>query len=142
VLSEHNTHNAWQGNVRYGWFDAVLARYALDVVGGVDALAITHLDLLKQLRSWKVCAGYQREPMPGDSELIAHRSGSGLVTRLGVGTTPSLDRQARLAEWLGHVTPSLEECAANDDAVLEHLERLVGRSVDLVSHGPRANDVS
>ncbi|MFE8602650.1 adenylosuccinate synthetase [Archangium violaceum] len=142
VLSEHNVHNAWQGNVRYGWFDAVLARYALDVVGGVDALAITHLDLLKQLRTWKVCAGYQREPMPGDSELIAHRGGAGLVTRLAVAPTPSLDRQARLAGWLGDVTPSLEECAANEDAVLEHLERLLGRTVDLVSHGPRASDVS
>ncbi|OJT19679.1 hypothetical protein BO221_35570 [Archangium sp. Cb G35] len=142
VLSEHNAHNAWQGNVRYGWFDAVLARYALDVVGGVDALALTHMDLLKQLRTWKACAGYQREPMPGDSELIAHRGGAGLVTRLAVAPTPALDRQARLAGWLRDVRPSIEECAANEDAVLEHLERLLGRTVDLKSHGPRASDVS
>ncbi|MCY1082087.1 adenylosuccinate synthetase [Archangium lansingense] len=142
VLSEHNIHNAWQGNVRYGWFDAVLARYALDVVGGVDALAITHLDLSKRLHTWKVCAGYHQEPMPGDSELIAHRTGAGLVTRLAVSTTPSLERQARLAGWLQRVTPSLEEGDAKEDAVLEHLERLLGRNIDLVSQGPCASDVS
>ncbi|PTL81474.1 adenylosuccinate synthetase [Vitiosangium sp. GDMCC 1.1324] len=142
LLSEHNVHNAWQGSVRYGWFDAVLARYALDVVGGVDALAITHLDMLERLRTWKVCAGYQHEPMPGDSELIEHRTEAGLVTRLAVPTIPSLERQARLAGWLARVTPQLEECEPEEDAVLGHLERLLGRSVDLVSRGPRASDVS
>ena len=31
VVKEHNHTNEWQGAVRYGWFDAVLARYALGV---------------------------------------------------------------------------------------------------------------
>lgn len=142
VLSEHNVHNAWQGGVRYGWFDAVLARYALDVVGGVDALAITHLDMLERLRTWKVCAGYQREPVPEDAGLLGQRTGAGLVTRLAVSPERSLERQARLAGWLEHVEPRLEACAPDEDTVLEHLERLLGRSVDLVSRGPRAADVS
>jgi adenylosuccinate synthase len=142
VLSEHNVHNAWQGNVRYGWFDAVLARYALDAVGGVDALAITHLDLLKRLRTWKACASYQREPMPEDSALIAHRTAAGLITRLAVSPEHSLERQARLAGWLAHAVPQFETCAPDEDAVLAQLERRLGRSVDLVSRGPRAEDVS
>jgi adenylosuccinate synthase len=142
VVSEHNVPNAWQGGVRYGWFDAVLARYALDVVGGVDALAITHLDSLKRLRTWKVCAGYQHELPPEDAGLLAQRTGAGLVTRLAVSPERSLERQARLARWLAHATPRLEECAPEEDAVLGHLERLLGRSVDLVSRGPRAADVS
>jgi adenylosuccinate synthase len=142
VLSEHNVSNAWQGSVRYGWFDAVLARYALDAVGGVDALAITHLDSLKRLRTWKVCAGYQHAPEPGDSELIAHRTGTGLVTRLAASPERALERQARLAGWLEHAEPRLEECGPDEEAILEHLERLLGRRVDLVSRGPRAEDVS
>jgi adenylosuccinate synthase len=142
MLSEHNVPNAWQGSVRYGWIDAVLARNALDAVGGVDALALTHLDMLKRLRTWKACAGYQREPPPEDAGLIAQRTGDGLVTRLAVSPERSLERQSRLAGWLAHAEPRLETSAPDEDAVLAHLERLLGRSVDLVSRGPRATDVS
>lgn len=142
ALSEHNVPNAWQGHVRYGWFDAVLARYALDVVGGVDALAITHLDLLKRLRTWKACVGYPHESPPEDATLVAHRTEAGLVTRLSVSPERSLERQARLAGWLAHAAPQLEACAPDEDTVLAHLERLLGRSIDLVSRGPRATDVS
>lgn len=42
--SDHNAQNEWQGAVRYGAFDAVLARYALDVTGPIDGLVLTHLD--------------------------------------------------------------------------------------------------
>ncbi len=40
----HNGHGVWQGSFRVGHFDAVALRYALDVTGGVDGLAVTHLD--------------------------------------------------------------------------------------------------
>lgn len=39
---EHNGTNEFQGKFRVGDFDAVLARYAVEVVGGVHALAVTH----------------------------------------------------------------------------------------------------
>lgn len=42
--SDHNRENEWQGAVRYGHFDAVLARYALGVTGPVDGLILTHMD--------------------------------------------------------------------------------------------------
>lgn len=133
LVSEHNILNAWQGGVRYGWFDAVLARYALDVVGGVEALAITHLDLLPRLRTWKVCSSYQ-EP---------HPEGPGVpLSRLTVTPSPSLERQARLTTWLQRVTPRLEEHEARESSVVERLEHLLERRVDLVSRGPRAHDVS
>src|SRR3954451_18527619 len=41
AVREHNGFGEWQGAVRYGWLDAVLARYALDAVGPLDALALT-----------------------------------------------------------------------------------------------------
>lgn len=40
----HNGSHPWQGPFRLGHFDAVMASYALRAVGGVDELAITHLD--------------------------------------------------------------------------------------------------
>jgi len=42
----HNKWGEFQRHFRVGHFDAVLARYALEVIGGVDELAITNLDKL------------------------------------------------------------------------------------------------
>ncbi|QQQ79983.1 adenylosuccinate synthetase [Saccharothrix sp. 6-C] len=40
----HNGTGHYQGSWRAGHLDAVLLRYAVDACGGVDALAVTHLD--------------------------------------------------------------------------------------------------
>jgi adenylosuccinate synthase len=44
---------------RVGWFDAVLARYAVQL-NGMDTVAITKLDVLDTLPKIKVCVGYKR----------------------------------------------------------------------------------
>lgn len=43
---------------RCGWFDAVVARYAVRI-NGIDSLAITKLDVLDKFESIKVCTGYR-----------------------------------------------------------------------------------
>ena len=126
LVSEHNAPNDWQGRVRYGWFDAVLARYALDVMGGVDELALTHVDLLARLRTWKAAASYQ----------------GGSLTRLPLSAAPSLEHQERLTRALLEATPTFEEREPHEAHVLGHIEQLLGRAVNWVSRGPRANDVS
>jgi adenylosuccinate synthase len=55
----HNTTNPWQGHFRIGWLDLVATRYAIAVTGGVDALAITHVDRLSYLSHVKVCKAYE-----------------------------------------------------------------------------------
>ncbi len=55
----HNADHPWQGRFRIGWFDAVLARYALRVVGGVDTLVLTNVDRLAGLRA-RVATAYER----------------------------------------------------------------------------------
>lgn len=45
---------------RCGWFDACLARYAMQV-NGVDALAVTKLDILGGLDKLRLCIGYEYE---------------------------------------------------------------------------------
>jgi len=45
---------------RCGWFDAVVARYAVRV-NGFDSLALTKLDVLDELAEIKVCAAYRHE---------------------------------------------------------------------------------
>ena len=60
---------------RCGWFDAVAVRYAVRV-NGLDALAITKLDVLDGIDELKVAIGYRCgdkvvSEMPGDTTLLA-----------------------------------------------------------------------
>ena len=43
---------------RCGWFDSVIARYAVQL-NGIDALALTKLDVLDTLDEIKICTGYR-----------------------------------------------------------------------------------
>jgi len=54
----HNGEDGWQGAFRMGWFDLVMARYALAVTGGADSLVVTNLDRLLELPHWRMCTSY------------------------------------------------------------------------------------
>jgi adenylosuccinate synthase len=43
---------------RIGWFDAVVARYAVGL-NGADVLAVTKLDVLDRLKEIRICTGYR-----------------------------------------------------------------------------------
>jgi adenylosuccinate synthase len=58
TLEQHNSAGPWQGAVRKGWLDLVLVDYALRAAKRIDALAVTHLDALPQLRTWRWCEAY------------------------------------------------------------------------------------
>jgi adenylosuccinate synthase len=116
-IFDHNRENEWQGPVRYGWFDAPLVRYALEAVGGVDALAVTHLDAAERMPVWKACVRYSQ------------------ADRLEL--PRNLSDQERLTEFLRRAEPVYEE--SRD--VVGTIERLLGRRVDIVSRGPCSKDV-
>lgn len=44
---------------RCGWFDAVIASYAIRI-SGLDSLAVTKLDVLTGMDTLKICTGYRR----------------------------------------------------------------------------------
>ena len=46
---KHNSGVGFQGEFRRGHFDAVAARYALNVSGGVSEIALTHIDALSRM---------------------------------------------------------------------------------------------
>lgn len=108
----HNVANPWQGPMRVGWFDAVAARYALAVVGGVDSLALTCLDRLAGLGRLRLCEMYQFVgPGTPDLEEFFVRNDAGLLTEIRVVVEPSLDRQRRLTALLGQCRPVYRELA-------------------------------
>lgn len=121
--AEHNAHNAWQGAVRRGWFDAVLARYAIAADGAIDALAITHLDALRALPRWTYCDAYD------DGLAIAPSA------------QPSLDQQQRLTQRLLAARPILRHRPADEEDVLATIEELAGKPVIIGSRGPTAAHV-
>jgi adenylosuccinate synthase len=125
AVREHNGFGEWQGAVRYGWFDAVLARYALAVAGPLEGLALTHLDAPARLGRWRVCAGYEGTEVPA---LLAERAAGGPA--------------AGLTDLLLRARPVLEDCEPAEAAVVERTERLLGRGVDLLCRGPRSTDVT
>jgi adenylosuccinate synthase len=116
----HNGHGPWQGAFRTGHFDAVAHAYAAEACGGVDALAVTHLDApararLRLVRGYEIdgapVARLQVHP-PGDLEHQAARTRRLLRARPGWSTTPGP------ADW--------------PDAIAEVLRAPVA----LGSHGP------
>ncbi len=119
VRELHNLANAWQGTVRHGWFDVVLARYALEVTGGIDVLALTHLDAVERLGRFRVAEAYEVASLP---RLAAT-----------VGGEPS----DALTRWLGAAKPIYRE--ADEDRVPREIEALLGVRVGIVSRGPSAD---
>ena len=60
---------------RCGWFDAVAARHVV-AVNGVDSLAITKIDVLKDLDPLRICVAYEvdgerLESFPADVDLLS-----------------------------------------------------------------------
>ncbi|WP_431933877.1 adenylosuccinate synthetase, partial [Micromonospora sp. RP3T] len=113
-----NPTNEWQGRFRFGHFDAVAHRYALDVAGGVDGLALTHLDLA------------------GPRLRMCRRYADGL-DRLVPGPPGDLERQAALTARLMLARPVLDEAPGDWPAAVSEALRA---PVLLTSHGPTAEE--
>lgn len=143
----HNTHGPWQEAFRVGPFDAVLARYALEVVGGVDGLAFTHLDALGRLVPYRVCTGYRSEA-PVDPRLA--RTEARDASRI-IGLVPpvatDLEHAQALARLLERVQPEYELLLGPADnarargTLLEWIESLLETRIRMTSSGPTAGHV-
>lgn len=126
LVAEHNRQNEWQGGVRYGWFDAVLSRYALQQAGMLDVLAVTHMDILAKLKEWKYCVGYKN---------------ANLITELLDPHSRSLEERAQITKALKEAEPIYEACEAKDEVVITTIEKLTGKPVRLAAYGPGSVDV-
>lgn len=111
---------------RMGWFDAVLARYAVGL-NGVSSLAVTKLDILDRIQTLKICVGYSWEgkkydyPLPLSEELQ--------------NMTPIYEE---MPGWLSSTScvTSFEQLPQKAKNYLKRLEELCGVPISVVSVGP------
>lgn len=97
----HNTGHPWQGQVRKAPLDAVALRYALDVCGDIDELAVTHLDQAHLMPRAPWTVGWRPAAVVPDWQ---GQTQGGTITRLALPTPPDLQRQARLTHLARQVT--------------------------------------
>jgi adenylosuccinate synthase len=117
----HNRDDGWQGRFRRGWPDPILARYAIRATGGIDELAVTHVDALS-FAPWRVVARHAEDVL--DVPVAPH----------------DLEARERLTRALA-ASQAVLEPAPNDEAgFLEDLERRLDVPVAIVSRGPRPAD--
>jgi adenylosuccinate synthase len=134
VLPEpHNAAAGWQGAFRVGWLDAVLLRYAARVSGGLDGLAVTHLDRVQRTEGW--CA------------VEEYRDDAGSAVRSITPPAPNdwVERR-RLTEALfrvhprpAPVGPGASSVAHKQRALLEWIEQTTGATLALSFSGPTAD---
>jgi adenylosuccinate synthase len=116
---------------RCGWFDAVAARYAVEVAG-IDAVALTKLDILDGFDTIKVVTGYSLpdgttiDTFPADAEVA--ESIVPIHEELPGWTTPTegVVREGELPEA--------------SVAYIRYLEEKLGVPVVIVSTGPRREE--
>ncbi|HEY5985597.1 MAG TPA: adenylosuccinate synthetase, partial [Streptosporangiaceae bacterium] len=143
ISEPHNQRNRWQGPFRRGHLDAVALRYAVGCAGGVDALALTHLDVAEQ-HSLGVCWAYRADgELVADLTAVAGRLGSADPgAAAGAGAGDALVRQEQLTRLLQRARPVYGGPAGRVPAGdwPSVVEQAVGAPVVLVSKGPTALD--
>lgn len=130
----HNPTGAWQGAFRCGALDAVALRYALEVSGGVDGLALTCLDRVPP--AVPVCAGYRG----GDPARGCEEDPAGITRRLIPGPREDLSARSALGAALREVEPLVENVSRAD--LCAWVERELGSQIWIESRGPQAEDRS
>lgn len=123
----HNSYGRWQEDFRYGFFDSVLARYALEVVGGVDGLVLTSLDRMQARDEWAVATSYDHD------EAGVYEEG-----RLIPGLKGDRATRQRISDFVAGAKPEYEAVAAKD--YVSRLEELLEVPVVLESWGPTSAD--
>jgi adenylosuccinate synthase len=122
----HNGTGAWQGVFRAGHPDAVALRYAVEVAGGVDGVALTHLDVAARHRL-RLCHAY--------------RDGGRLMSRIEPGPERDLDGQERLTGMLLRSRPVYSDPVSGCNRATDWpdvFEEMLGAPVVLRSYGPTA----
>lgn len=122
-----NGTGVYQGAWRAGHLDLVALRYAVEAIGGVDGLAVSHLDVVDDPAT------------PAVEAVGAYRTPHGSVDRLPVGRLGDLTHQEALTGLLREATGRGRALAGSRDVVVT-LERALGAPVQALAFGPARED--
>jgi adenylosuccinate synthase len=150
IPDQHNNWNDWQQTFRVGYFDLVTTRYAMDVAGKPDYLAITNRDRLAKLPEWQMCTSY-RYCGTGEEGLhdYLEQDEDGRIQAIKVPQPADLVHQEKLTQRLFACQPEYqsfptstkrtrpEEMQGTDLAILE--QRL-SVPIAISSCGPTSSD--
>lgn len=103
---QHNGWNDWQRTFRVGYFDMVMARYAREVLGELDYLALTNIDRLQLIPEWKLCQSYACHDTTDQSPFFEQKDGH--ISRIKVPCTPDLIKQEQLTQKIFACAPEYE----------------------------------
>lgn len=130
----HNTGEGWQGEFRRGHPDAVLLRYALEAVGQLSGLLISHLDIFQRGVALKWCERYGVEPSLSPWPQA--------VERLPLSARGDLDHQHSLTVLLQSARPQYDDAPIRSASeFVQRIAKVTSLPVSLVSHGPTWADV-
>lgn len=129
----HNHGDGWQGHFRRGHPDAVLLRYALEAVGSLNGLFISHLDVFQRGVPLKWCERYSAPAL---------QQGSQFVERLPLSRGVDLGHQLVLTNLLRNARPQYHaEPIRSVPAFLERLAIVTALPATLGSFGATWRDV-
>jgi adenylosuccinate synthase len=131
----HNGEGLWQGAFRKGWLDLILLRYAQEVSGGADEIALTHADVADAGPMQIVTSYRSRYGAAVDPQIAV--SDDGIIRRLvQKQMLTDLVPQERLTSLLQKVIPVAEPILGRND-LIARIERELA-PVTIVSNGPTA----
>lgn len=114
---------------RCGWFDSLVARYAIRV-NGIDSLAVTKLDVLDKFDKIKVCTAYQFEDkllreFPADLQTLQQ-------------CVPVYEEIDGWQEPTGHIQ-RWDDIPSKAKNYLDYIESIVKAPIQIVSVGSQRN---
>ena len=111
---------------RCGWFDAVIARYAIEL-NGINDMVVTKVDVMDKFKTIQVCTGYKHkgkvyDSMPADIDVLENCE----------------PVYTEFAGWMQDTVGLQSYNALPDNAkrYIEGLEKLCGAGILMVSTGP------
>ncbi len=131
----HNAFGEWQREFRVGYFDAMLARYAIDICRGVDNVMITCTDRLAEMVRVQVCNSYRGSALPCLPSTLASMG----KEKTKLQTQQLMEESPVYADFISSFDPSSLEY---QHAYALHVLALVSRKVRLlgISRGTRSSD--
>jgi adenylosuccinate synthase len=111
---------------RCGWFDTVVARYGIHL-NGIDAIALTKVDVLDRFDTLRVCTGYKYkgkiyEEMPADLDIL--ENGEPVYTEFAGWNQSTVGAE------------SFDQLPDNAKRYIDALEKILGVGFLMISTGP------